>query len=267
MSSILDALEKIEATQAPARPSGRARRRTVWLFVASIVLALLAGGLGATLLLRRHPDAPAAPLRESTPPVESAPVGPSPVVASPVVPSAVVPAPVAAAHAAAPVPAPVAGETERPWGTAVEPGSVPIAAVPPEPSAVPQPPPAEVAAVPSTTPPPPPTETAVAVTPPPVTPATLPPPPAAVAAVPSPATAPSAEVSTKIPAGLPRLRVSFLVYSAAPARRSVALTIENGSLTTLHEGEEVNGIEILRIRADGVELRWQGQAFLLPVRG
>jgi type II secretory pathway component PulC len=68
------------------------------------------------------------------------------------------------------------------------------------------------------------------------------------------------------PIGAPRLRVSMVLYSAIPARRRVALTIDGGSLTTLHEGEEASGIEVLQIQPDRVELRWQGQAFTLEVR-
>jgi len=60
--------------------------------------------------------------------------------------------------------------------------------------------------------------------------------------------------------------VSLVLYSETPARRRVALTIDGGSLTTLHEGEGAAGIEVVRIYPDKVELRWQGQAFMLEVR-
>jgi hypothetical protein len=62
------------------------------------------------------------------------------------------------------------------------------------------------------------------------------------------------------------MRVSFLVYSSVAERRSVALTFDGGGLTTLREGEESNGIEVVRIRPDRVELRWQGEVFSLEVR-
>ena len=73
-------------------------------------------------------------------------------------------------------------------------------------------------------------------------------------------------MATRPPAGAPRMRVSFLVYSSVAERRSVVLTIDGGSLTTLREGESSNGIDVVRIRPDSVELRWQGEAFRLEVR-
>jgi hypothetical protein len=69
-----------------------------------------------------------------------------------------------------------------------------------------------------------------------------------------------------VPPGAPKLRVSFLVYSASPERRSVALTINDGSLTTLREGGGADGVEVVRILPDRVELRWQGETFVLEVR-
>jgi hypothetical protein len=68
------------------------------------------------------------------------------------------------------------------------------------------------------------------------------------------------------PMGAPRLRVSFLVYSSNVERRSVALTIDGGGLTTLREGDEAQGIQVVRIRPDRVDLRWQGETFTLEVR-
>ncbi|HWP64670.1 MAG TPA: general secretion pathway protein GspB, partial [Candidatus Limnocylindria bacterium] len=68
------------------------------------------------------------------------------------------------------------------------------------------------------------------------------------------------------PAGAPSVRVSFLVYSSAPERRTVALTIDDGGLVTLHEGESASGVSVGRILPDGVELTWQGQAFTVPAR-
>ena len=68
------------------------------------------------------------------------------------------------------------------------------------------------------------------------------------------------------PAGAPRLRISFLVYSGAADRRSVVLTIDGGGLTTLREGDESNGISVVEIHPDRVDLRWQGESFTLDVR-
>jgi hypothetical protein len=68
------------------------------------------------------------------------------------------------------------------------------------------------------------------------------------------------------PVGAPRLRISFLVYSSLADRRSVVLTIDGGSLTTLREGDESNGISVVQIHPDRVDLRWNGEAFTLDVR-
>jgi hypothetical protein len=62
------------------------------------------------------------------------------------------------------------------------------------------------------------------------------------------------------------VRVSFLVYSTAPERRSVALNIDDAGLVTLHEGEDSGGLAVAQILPDGVELTWQGQSFTVPAR-
>jgi hypothetical protein len=62
------------------------------------------------------------------------------------------------------------------------------------------------------------------------------------------------------------VRVSFLVYSNAPERRSVALTIDDGGLVTLQEGQEASGLSVVQIQPDGVELAWQGQSFTVRAR-
>jgi hypothetical protein len=66
--------------------------------------------------------------------------------------------------------------------------------------------------------------------------------------------------------GAPRVRVSFLLYSSLKDRRSVALTVNDQGLTTLHEGDVVEGIEIVHILADRVEVRYQNDLYTLEVR-
>jgi hypothetical protein len=78
-----------------------------------------------------------------------------------------------------------------------------------------------------------------------------------------PAAAPAAAAR---PAGAPGVRVSFLVYSSAPDRRTVALAIDQAGLVTLHEGETSNGLSVAQILPDGVELTWQGQSFKVRAR-
>ena len=102
-------------------------------------------------------------------------------------------------------------------------------------------------------------------------PTTLPP----VRAIPPPTLPPPAPAAVEpprraapayMPPGAPRIRVSFLVYSSVPARRSVAITIDCQALTKLHEGEETNGVQIVAIHPDPIEVEWQGGRYTIEVR-
>ena len=111
-----------------------------------------------------------------------------------------------------------------------------------------------------------------------------PPPPVAVAKVePSPPVArapvkprPPAEeivppdvdagVLERPPPSAPRIQISFLVYARVPERRMVWLSIDGGSLITLHEGEGSGGVEVARILPDRVHLRHAGYLFLVRTR-
>jgi hypothetical protein len=241
VSSILDALEKLETTGGPqpAGGGGTGGGRGPWLALGVVAVA---GAVGISFVLGR---------RTSTAPVVVAAVSttmPAPTVpattATSLAPTSTTsprgaegPTSAPTAVAAAPVPAPTMDDRERPWGEAKEPEAPVPAASPPATS-----PP--VLAVARVAPAPPPPRT--------------PPPPAVEAPAPPPA--------GKLPPGAPHLRVSFLVYSKVPERRSVALTIADGGLTTLREGEEASGIEVVHIHPDKVELRWQGETFTLEVR-
>ncbi len=246
MSSILEALEKVEAATTPglhARPTPpRAPRR--WGTVA-VVLAFVAGA-AATAWLSARP-APVAPARVDAPPAPK-PAAPAP--------PRVVEAAVALPTVAPALP-PVPGAMEAPRGedaSAPEPSSEDVAPSPPRaaavPAVVPAPPPPAVAAAP-----PPPPDAAPAAPPPPapVAPAAVAPPPAPDVLVPRP------------PADAPHVRVSFLVYSRVPERRSVALMVD-GNLVTLHEGESSSGLSVARILPDRVELRHGGKTFAVVPR-
>jgi hypothetical protein len=65
------------------------------------------------------------------------------------------------------------------------------------------------------------------------------------------------------PAGAPDVRLSFLMYSRTPERRTVALSVENGALASLHEGESAAGFEVVQIHRDHAELRFGGERFAL----
>jgi type II secretory pathway component PulC len=91
------------------------------------------------------------------------------------------------------------------------------------------------------------------------------------AQVDAPPAAPAPAVATAPPvpvaeAPVPRVHVSFLLYSKVPERRSVALAIEDGGLVTLHEGERTGGVEVARILPDRVELRYDGRTFAVRAR-
>ena len=244
MSSILDALKKLEAAEAPparAPAIPRERPRALGLTAAGIALAFGAGA-GSTFFLRAGhapalAPAVAAPSRPPTAPVVA--VEPPP------------PTPAAAVVEALPLAAPAA--------------PLPQAAVDAEP------PRARVAA-------------AASAPPPVAPPAVRPPEPPAVArrAEPPPARAPAAaesslpdaesapppplEVLSRLPAGAPHVQVSFLLYSRVAERRTVLLSVDGSSTETLHEGERAGDLEIARILPDRVHVRWSGALYSVRAR-
>jgi hypothetical protein len=83
---------------------------------------------------------------------------------------------------------------------------------------------------------------------------------------PPPPPAEDAGVLDRPPPGAPLVQVNFLVYSRKPERRTVALTVNNGYMITLHEGETDNGIEVARILPDRIHARYQGTVFVVYAR-
>lgn len=221
MSSILDALEKLESRRAQAggpEPPRRSRRTATPLLAGAAAVAFVAGiGITAVWLRPTVPEEPAAPAPSAAPEAPAAPAPPP--------------------AAAAPDPEPPR-PIEQPWAEVVSPPA--------------RREPAEAAAV--------------AARPPTREPAAERPAPSeavAAAAAPEPAPQPAADSA---PEGAPSVRVSFLVYSAAPERRSVALTIDEAGLVTLREGEKANGLSVAQILPDGVELEWNGERFTIPAQ-
>jgi len=154
-------------------------------------------------------------------------------------------------HAAVPLPVPPAHPVTIPPAAAVPPpvAAAPAPGVPPR-AAAPEPPDdggdeAEA----------PPQQLARNTAPAPVAPA--PPPPAE--------EPPGEPVAERPPPGAPAIRMSFLVFSRNADRRTVTLTIDGSGLTTLHEGEKVGGLEVVRIYSDHADLRFSGTRF--SVRG
>jgi hypothetical protein len=62
------------------------------------------------------------------------------------------------------------------------------------------------------------------------------------------------------------VHVSFLMYSSLPARRSVALSLEGAGMSTLREGEYFQGVRVVEIFADAVDLEWGGMRYRVPAR-
>ena len=242
MSSILDALKKLEAAEAsPAHAPAVHRERPRALGLTAAGLALAFGtGAGLTFFLRAGHGRPPAP------PLESAPTQP---IATPSPPPATAPAPVVAE--ALPLAAPVA--------------PLPQAAIDAEPPRA-----RVVAAAPAVPPVAPPV--ARPAEPPAVASRAEPPAPRAPApADGSPAEAespplPPLELLPRLPAGAPRVQVSFLFYSPVAERRTVLLSVDGSSTETLHEGERAGDLEVARILPDRVHVRWSGQLFSVRAR-
>ena len=273
MSSILDALEKLERTRPPtiepvpvAVPPPRRTR--------VIVLVGSAFGAGAVLALGLPRSRPSVTPQVVPPPVEAPEAKQPP--AEPVEPVATPPAPAAPAQEAIPpkpepVSAPPPPQAAPPPPQAAPPppdAAAPAVATAPAADAPHAPAPEVLAAARPVPAPSPagPRPWAQAAAPPP------PPPPAEVTAPPRAAPVPTyahlePPAVRKPPAGAPAVRLSFLLYSPAPGRRTVALAIENRGLETLHEGETSNdGVEVVRILPDRVELGWNGEHFTVRAR-
>lgn len=252
MSSILDALRKLEAAEAApaAGPVAAEIRRAGARWIVAGVLLAFAAGAGVALWLRSP-----APTREE--PELLVAVEPAPAVLPPAAPAQPEPSPPqpAAAPPAAdalplvpPTPPPTAlAETDPPRGEVGTRDGAPAAGVPD--IAVP---PARVASVPPELAPPP--------APPEPAPRAEPEPAAA-----APAVEPD-QALVRPPPGAPRVQVNFLVYSRAPERRTVALTVDGRGFVTLHEGEADGDLEVARILADRVQLRWAGQVYTVFAR-
>jgi general secretion pathway protein B len=117
--------------------------------------------------------------------------------------------------------------------------------------------------------PPPPTETTV---PPPPAPmeaapaapvATTPPPePVAPPDVAEPALPLVYELPYAVRKDMPKLTLSMHVYNDDPMRRFAIINDERRA-----EGDDINGVRVIAIRRDGIELEYAGQRFLLPRAG
>jgi hypothetical protein len=74
------------------------------------------------------------------------------------------------------------------------------------------------------------------------------------------------EIVHRRPTGAPYVRVSFLFYSSEPTRRRVMVTVNDGSLVTLFEGQSTNDLQVEKILRDEVYFRYQGKLFAVRPR-
>jgi hypothetical protein len=68
------------------------------------------------------------------------------------------------------------------------------------------------------------------------------------------------------PTGAPRVTLSFLQYSADPARRFAFISIDGAPSQRIREGESAGGITVDHINADGVQLRHAETQFIIRPR-
>ncbi|HKA52341.1 MAG TPA: hypothetical protein VKJ47_01630 [Candidatus Binatia bacterium] len=300
MSTILDALRKVEENHrtrsadararllsSPTRPSSHAfrQRRTPWLIGAALALTGFTAGAGLMLWGPRSPapeesqrasatGAEATPDKEVSPPESLAQATPVPFEPASTDPSAqpVPQAPVG--MSSDPAPTPTVPPPTAP--TAISPGVHPAPAAPVNKHLTPmerraarrEALSATRQAAPRGAPPPPSRALAAA------TGAAQPQPPplpqpredAQPAAPPPHTAAPGTKSSAPATAAVPpNTSLSFLQWSPEPDRRLAFIKVDGGPLTLAHEGDTVAGYTVVEIRRDAVELNGKGHSFTLQV--
>ena len=68
------------------------------------------------------------------------------------------------------------------------------------------------------------------------------------------------------PADAPEVSILFVAWSRTPADRMVSMRVGSGSLSVVHEGEYVEGLQISAIHPEAVDFQWTGQKFRVPIR-
>jgi hypothetical protein len=229
MSSILDALGKLESSSTGGPGSPPPKRPRPWgPIAAAVVVAFIAGGIATWLLGDRDESTDPEVVARSEAPQERPPVT---------------------------QPAP------KPMGRLIE--DTTTTSSPPPPTTTPPPPvPVTTHPTPSTTAPRR-TTTTTTITTTPVAPTTTrPPTPPTTRPVPE-----RARIRPKpAPRDAPDVRVSFLMYSRDPERRSVALGVAGAGITTVREGEYFQGVRVVEILPEAVDLEWGGVRYRVPAR-
>lgn len=68
------------------------------------------------------------------------------------------------------------------------------------------------------------------------------------------------------PMGAPEISILFVAWSRTPAKRMASMRVGQGSLSVVHEGEYVEGLQVSAIHPEAVDFAWTGQKFRVPVR-
>lgn len=77
---------------------------------------------------------------------------------------------------------------------------------------------------------------------------------------------PADPVLDKRPEGAPEVSILFVAWSRTPTDRMASMRVGSGSLSVVHEGEYVEGLQVSAIHPEAVEFQWTGQRFRVPVR-
>lgn len=67
------------------------------------------------------------------------------------------------------------------------------------------------------------------------------------------------------PAGAPEISLMFILWAQNPAQRMASVRVGTGTVTIVHEGEFVEGMQVASIRADAVDFVWTGTTFRVHV--
>jgi hypothetical protein len=83
----------------------------------------------------------------------------------------------------------------------------------------------------------------------------------------APSDAPQADVVLdERPADAPEVSILFVAWSRSPADRLASMRVGSGSLSVVHEGEYVEGLQVSQIHPEAVDFQWSSQKFRVPVR-
>ena len=68
------------------------------------------------------------------------------------------------------------------------------------------------------------------------------------------------------PSGAPEVSILFVAWSRSPTDRMASMRVGEGSLSVVHEGEYVEGLQVSAIHPEAVDFQWTGQKFRVAVQ-